>query len=69
MVGVATWNSSISMLEPAVTYLVERTKRSRALVTTIVAIGCWVVVLFAGWVLDREVVKTELAMENRACSR
>ncbi|WP_090271477.1 sodium-dependent transporter [Halopseudomonas litoralis] len=121
LVGVAAWSSSISMLEPAVAYLVERTKRSRALVTTIIAIGCWVVglgtvmsfniladarffvadeagwhffawtetggktffdsidyltsrimlplgglcfVLFAGWVLDRDVVRAELAMEK-----
>lgn len=43
LVGVAAWSSSISMLEPAVAYAVERTGRSRGLVTTYIALACWVV--------------------------
>jgi len=43
LVLIAAWTSSISMLEPAVAYLVERTKRSRVLVTSVLALLCWVV--------------------------
>jgi NSS family neurotransmitter:Na+ symporter len=118
---IAAWTSSISMLEPAVAYLVERTQRSRALVTSVLALLCWLVgmgtvlsfnvaadakffvfaddgfhlfqwgaeggrnffdsidyltsrillplgglafVLFAGWVLQRETVRDELALRH-----
>ena len=43
LVLVAAWTSSISMLEPAVAYLVERTGRSRVLVTSMLALLCWLV--------------------------
>ena len=43
LVLVAAWTSSISMLEPAVAYLVERTRRSRVLVTSVLALLCWLV--------------------------
>jgi NSS family neurotransmitter:Na+ symporter len=121
LVLIAAWTSSISMLEPAVAYLVERTQRSRALVTSVLALLCWLVgmgtvlsfnvaadakffvfaddgfhlfqwgaeggrnffdsidyltsrillplgglafVLFAGWVLQRETVRDELALRH-----
>jgi len=121
LVLIAAWTSSISMLEPAVAYLVERTQRSRTLVTSVLVLLCWVVgmgtvlsfnlgaeakffvfaedgfhlfqwgaeggrnffdsvdyltsrillpagglafVLFAGWVLKREVVREELAIKS-----
>lgn len=41
LVAVAAWSSSISMLEPAVAYFVERTGRSRVLVTALLALLCW----------------------------
>src|SRR3990167_5603143 len=43
LVAIAAWSSSISMLEPAVAYFVERSGRSRALVTSVLALFCWVV--------------------------
>lgn len=43
LVLIAAWTSSISMLEPAVAYLVERSKRSRVLVTSVLAFVCWVI--------------------------
>jgi NSS family neurotransmitter:Na+ symporter len=43
LVAIAAWSSSISMLEPAVAYFVERSGRSRALVTSALALFCWVV--------------------------
>lgn len=43
LVSVAAWSSSISMLEPAVAYAVERTGHSRVRVTSCIALGCWVV--------------------------
>ncbi|MBS7690497.1 sodium-dependent transporter [Pseudomonas lalucatii] len=43
LVAVAAWSSSISMLEPAVAYFVERSGRSRARVTAVLALLCWVV--------------------------
>ncbi len=43
LVLIAAWTSSISMLEPAVAYLVERTGRSRALITAGLALLCWLV--------------------------
>ena len=43
LVLIAAWTSSISMLEPAVAYLVERTQRSRALVTGVLVLLCWLV--------------------------
>ncbi|WP_369959995.1 sodium-dependent transporter [Pseudomonas benzenivorans] len=43
LVAVAAWSSSISMLEPAVAYFVERSGRSRAQVTAVLALLCWVV--------------------------
>jgi NSS family neurotransmitter:Na+ symporter len=121
LVLIAAWTSSISMLEPAVAYLVERTQRSRAFVTSVLALLCWLVgmgtvlsfnvaadakffvfaedgfrlfqwgaeggrnffdsidyltsrillplgglafVLFAGWVLQRETVRDELALRH-----
>ncbi|MNE15173.1 Sodium:neurotransmitter symporter family protein [compost metagenome] len=121
LVLIAAWTSSISMLEPAVAYLVERTRRSRVLITSVLVLLCWVVgmgtvlsfnvgaeakffvfagddfylfqwgaeggrsffdsidyltsrillplgglafVLFAGWVLKREAVREELAINN-----
>lgn len=41
LVAVAAWSSAISMLEPMVAYLVERTRLSRAWVTTWLALLCW----------------------------
>lgn len=121
LVLIAAWTSSISMLEPAVAYLVERTGRSRKAVTAGLALLCWLVgmgtvlsfnvgapakffvfgsdgfrlfewgaeggrnffdaldyltsrillplgglsfVLFAGWVLQRETVRDELALRS-----
>ncbi|WP_421682123.1 sodium-dependent transporter [Stutzerimonas urumqiensis] len=43
LVLIAAWTSSISMLEPAVAYLVERTGRSRVAITTVLAMLCWLV--------------------------
>ena len=43
LVALAAWSSSISMLEPAVAYFVERTGRSRAVVTSTLAFFCWLV--------------------------
>lgn len=43
LVAVAAWSSAISMLEPAVAYGVERTGRTRAEITAIIALICWVV--------------------------
>lgn len=43
LVAVAAWSSSISMLEPAVAYFVEKSGRSRALVTAVLALLCWLV--------------------------
>lgn len=43
LVALAAWSSSISMLEPAVAYFIERTGRSRAVVTSVLAFFCWVV--------------------------
>lgn len=43
LVAVAAWSSSISMLEPAVAYFVEKTGRSRAQVTAALALLCWLV--------------------------
>ena len=121
LVAIAAWSSSISMLEPAVAYFVERSGRSRALVTSVLALFCWVVgmgtvlsfnigaeakffvfaedgfhlyqwgaeggrnffdsidyltsrillplgglafALFAGWAMNREAVRDELAIKN-----
>ena len=121
LVAIAAWSSSISMLEPAVAYFVERSGRSRALVTSMLALFCWVVgmgtvlsfnigaeakffvfaedgfhlyqwgaeggrnffdsidyltsrillplgglafALFAGWAMNREAVRDELAIKN-----
>lgn len=121
LVAIAAWSSSISMLEPAVAYFVERSGRSRALVTSALALFCWVVgmgtvlsfnigaeakffvfaedgfhlyqwgaeggrnffdsidyltsrillplgglafALFAGWAMNREAVRDELAIKN-----
>lgn len=41
LVAVAAWSSSISMLEPAVAYFVEKTGRSRVQVTAWLALLCW----------------------------
>ncbi|QLC73710.1 sodium-dependent transporter [Pseudomonas sp. LPB0260] len=43
LVAVAAWSSSISMLEPAVAYFVERSGRSRTTVTALLALLCWVI--------------------------
>ncbi|TWI52445.1 NSS family neurotransmitter:Na+ symporter [Pseudomonas duriflava] len=43
LVGIAAWTSAISMLEPMVAYLVERTRLSRARITIILAGLCWFV--------------------------
>ncbi|WP_339516271.1 sodium-dependent transporter [Pseudomonas sp. RL_15y_Pfl2_60] len=43
LVALAAWSSSISMLEPAVAYFVERTGRSRTQVTSCLAAFCWLV--------------------------
>jgi neurotransmitter:Na+ symporter, NSS family len=121
LVAIAAWSSSISMLEPAVAYFVERSGRSRVLVTSALALFCWVVgmgtvlsfniaaeakffvfaedgfhlylwgaeggrnffdsidyltsrillplgglafALFAGWAMNREAVRDELAIKN-----
>src|SRR5690606_1156146 len=40
LVAIAAWRSSISMLEPAVAYFVEKTGRSRTQVTTVLALFC-----------------------------
>ncbi|MGY4533305.1 NSS family neurotransmitter:Na+ symporter [Pseudomonas sp. TE3786] len=44
LVAVAAWSSAISLLEPMVAYLVERTRVSRLWVTAALAFICW----FAG---------------------
>lgn len=44
LVAVAAWSSAISLLEPMVAYLVERTRVSRLWVTAALAFVCW----FAG---------------------
>ncbi|PTQ68124.1 sodium-dependent transporter [Pseudomonas sp. GV071] len=43
LVAVAAWSSAISLLEPMVAYLVERTRFSRLWVTSALAFGCWFV--------------------------
>ncbi|HEX5842783.1 MAG TPA: sodium-dependent transporter [Pseudomonas sp.] len=43
LVAIAAWSSSISMLEPAVAYFVEKSGRSRVLVTSLLALLCWLV--------------------------
>ncbi|MFN3579791.1 MAG: sodium-dependent transporter [Pseudomonas sp.] len=43
LIAVAAWSSAISMLEPAVAYWVERSGRSRAFITTLIAALCWLV--------------------------
>lgn len=43
LVAVAAWSSAISLLEPMVAYLVERTRMSRAWVTFWLSFGCWFV--------------------------
>lgn len=43
LVAVAAWSSAISMLEPAVAYGVERSGRSRVVVTMAIAMLCWLV--------------------------
>jgi NSS family neurotransmitter:Na+ symporter len=43
LVAVAAWSSAISLLEPMVAYLVERTKVRRAWVTFWLAFTCWFV--------------------------
>ncbi|MFD2882718.1 sodium-dependent transporter [Pseudomonas lini] len=43
LVAIAAWSSAISLLEPMVAYLVERTKISRAWVTFWLAFICWFV--------------------------
>ena len=43
LVAIAAWSSAISLLEPMVAYLVERTKVSRAWVTFWLAFICWFV--------------------------
>lgn len=42
LVAIAAWSSAISMLEPAVAYWVERTGHSRARITAVIALFCWV---------------------------
>lgn len=41
LVLIAAWTSSISMLEPAVAYLVEQTRYSRAVITCALVLVCW----------------------------
>ncbi|WP_260959880.1 sodium-dependent transporter [Pseudomonas citri] len=43
LVAIAAWSSAISLLEPMVAYLVERTRISRAWVTFWLAFTCWFV--------------------------
>lgn len=43
LVAVAAWSSAISLLEPMVAYLVERTRISRLWITTALAFLCWFV--------------------------
>ena len=43
LVLLAAWTSAISMLEPMVAYLVERTRRSRLAITSALAFLCWFV--------------------------
>ena len=43
LVAVAAWSSAISLLEPMVAYLVERTKVRRLWVTFWLAFSCWFV--------------------------
>ncbi len=65
LVSVAAWSSSISMLEPAVAYAVERTGRSRVQVTSYIALACWVVglgtVLSFNWLADARFFVTDEA--------
>ncbi|TXK65696.1 sodium-dependent transporter [Alkalisalibacterium limincola] len=41
LLSMAAWTSSISLLEPATAYLVEKTDMSRKLAAVLVALGCW----------------------------
>ncbi|QJD60234.1 sodium-dependent transporter [Pseudomonas sp. gcc21] len=43
LVAIAAWSSAISMLEPAVAFWVERSGKSRARVTAVIAGICWIV--------------------------
>ncbi len=43
LVLIAAWTSAISMLEPMVAYLVERSRRSRLWITSVLAFVCWFV--------------------------
>lgn len=43
LVAIAAWTSAISLLEPMVAYLIERTRLSRVWVTVILAFICWLV--------------------------
>lgn len=43
LVTVAAWSSAISLLEPMVAYLVERTRFGRAAITFALAFACWFV--------------------------
>ncbi|HWD32206.1 sodium-dependent transporter [Pseudomonas caricapapayae] len=43
LVAVAAWSSAISLLEPMVAYLVERTGVRRGWITTWLAFSCWLV--------------------------
>ncbi|MGO4000503.1 MULTISPECIES: sodium-dependent transporter [Pseudomonas] len=43
LVAIAAWSSAISLLEPMVAYLVERTRVSRGWVTFWLAFSCWFV--------------------------
>ncbi|WP_313514055.1 sodium-dependent transporter [Pseudomonas sp.] len=43
LVLIAAWTSAISMLEPMVAYLVERSRRSRLWITSMLAFVCWFV--------------------------
>lgn len=43
LVAVAAWSSAISLLEPMVAYLVERTRVSRLWITAALAFVCWFV--------------------------
>lgn len=41
LLSMAAWTSSISLLEPATAFLVEKTEMSRKLAAVLVALGCW----------------------------
>ncbi|GGL99093.1 transporter [Pseudomonas asuensis] len=41
LVAIAAWTSAISLLEPMVAYLIERTRLSRVWITVILAFICW----------------------------